>query len=47
MDPANHTQQTTHWQGRDRRFYAMTYGSHYIWGATAGILMNLYERLYR
>lgn len=47
MDPANHTQQTTQWQGRERRFYAMTYGSHYIWGATAGILMNLYERLYR
>lgn len=47
MDPANHTEQTTQWQGRERRFYAMTYGSHYIWGATAGILMNLYERLYR
>jgi len=46
MDRSNHVQQTTTWQGRERRFYAMTYGSHYIWGATAGILINLHERLY-
>ncbi len=46
MDHANHEQQTTTWQGRERRFYAMTYGSHYIWGATAGILVNLHQRLY-
>jgi len=24
----------------------MTYEGHYIWGATAGILINLYDRLY-
>lgn len=47
MDPENHQQQTTTWQGRERRYYAMTFGSHYIWGATAGILINLHERLYR
>jgi hypothetical protein len=29
-----------------RHFYAMPYEDHYIWGATAGILRNLYERLY-
>lgn len=46
MDPENHHQQTTMWQGRERRYYAMTFGSHYIWGATAGILINLHERLY-
>jgi 8-oxo-dGTP pyrophosphatase MutT (NUDIX family) len=46
MDRSNHEQQTTTWQGRERRFYAMTYGSHYIWGATAGILVNLHQRLY-
>jgi len=46
MDRSNHEQQTTTWQGRERRFYAMTYGSHYIWGATAGILINLHQRLY-
>lgn len=47
MDPANHEPRTATWQGRERRFYAMTYDGHYIWGATAGILINLYERLYR
>ena len=46
MDAGNHTQQTSHWQGRERRYYAMTYERHYIWGATAGILVNLYDRLY-
>jgi hypothetical protein len=25
----------------------MPYERHYIWGVTAGILRNLYERLYR
>ncbi|MBV1700948.1 MAG: CoA pyrophosphatase [Hyphomicrobiales bacterium] len=46
MDPANHRIETRQWQGRERRFYAMTFHNHYIWGATAGILRNLYERLY-
>ena len=46
MDPANLKQQSAHWQGRERRYYAMNYDRHYIWGATAGILVNLYERLY-
>lgn len=46
MDQSNHTQETAHWQGRERRYYAMTYEGRYIWGATAGILVNLYDRLY-
>jgi 8-oxo-dGTP pyrophosphatase MutT (NUDIX family) len=46
MDPANHEPRTATWQGRERRFYGMTYDGHYIWGATAGILINLRERLY-
>jgi 8-oxo-dGTP pyrophosphatase MutT (NUDIX family) len=46
MDPTNHEPRTATWQGRERRFYGMTYDGHYIWGATAGILINLYERLY-
>ncbi len=25
----------------------MPYGERYIWGATAGMIMNLYDRLYR
>ena len=46
MDQSNHKQETATWQGRERRYYAMQYERHYIWGATAGILVNLYERLY-
>ncbi len=30
----------------ERRYYAMPYGERYIWGVTAGIIRNLYERLY-
>ncbi len=47
MDPANHRQHTREWQGTERRFYAMPYGERYIWGATAGMLHNLYDRMYR
>jgi 8-oxo-dGTP pyrophosphatase MutT (NUDIX family) len=32
--------------GERRRFYATTHDEKYIWGATAGILRALYERLY-
>lgn len=32
--------------GEKRRFYATTHEEQYIWGATAGILRALYERLY-
>lgn len=32
--------------GEKRRFYATTHDEQYIWGATAGILRALYERLY-
>ncbi|MBX9757773.1 MAG: CoA pyrophosphatase [Beijerinckiaceae bacterium] len=44
MDPANHQIVTRETDGR--RFYAMPYQQRYIWGATAGMLRNLYERLY-
>ncbi|MDZ4739717.1 MAG: CoA pyrophosphatase [Alphaproteobacteria bacterium] len=46
MDQQNHEQRSAEWQGRERRYYAMNYGRHYIWGATAGILINLHECLY-
>jgi 8-oxo-dGTP pyrophosphatase MutT (NUDIX family) len=46
MDAANHQRQSREWQGRLRHFYVMPYENRYIWGATAGILRNLYERLY-
>ena len=46
MDPANHLQESRMWRGVERRFYAMPYGERYIWGATAGMLKKLYDRLY-
>jgi 8-oxo-dGTP pyrophosphatase MutT (NUDIX family) len=46
MNPANHQRLKKFWQGRERQFYAMPWQDHYIWGATAGMIRNLYERLY-
>jgi 8-oxo-dGTP pyrophosphatase MutT (NUDIX family) len=46
MDPANHRLEEREWQGRRRKFYAMPHEGRYIWGATAGILRNLYEKLF-
>ncbi|WP_306715168.1 CoA pyrophosphatase [Burkholderia dolosa] len=51
MDPANHQVRVFLWDGGERRFFAMPYpngeaGGHYfIWGATAGMLRNLYRFL--
>jgi 8-oxo-dGTP pyrophosphatase MutT (NUDIX family) len=47
MTGANHARHSREWQGKQRYFYAMPYGDRYIWGATAGMIMNLYDRLYR
>jgi 8-oxo-dGTP pyrophosphatase MutT (NUDIX family) len=46
MDPVNHLLEERVWQGRRRKFYVMRHHERYIWGATAGILRNLYERLF-
>lgn len=46
MDPAHHELHAREWKGRLRRYYAMPYQERYIWGVTAGIIRNLYERLY-
>lgn len=46
MNAENHALQSREWKGIMRRFYVMPYGERYIWGVTAGILRNLYERIY-
>jgi 8-oxo-dGTP pyrophosphatase MutT (NUDIX family) len=46
MNVGNHQRHSREWQGHMRHFYAMPYGERYIWGATAGILRLMYERLY-
>ncbi|MCG6876855.1 MAG: CoA pyrophosphatase [Betaproteobacteria bacterium] len=47
LDPANHQRNRVVVQGVERQYYAMPYGPYYIWGATAGMLMNLYRFLTR
>jgi 8-oxo-dGTP pyrophosphatase MutT (NUDIX family) len=47
MDQANVQRHSREWQGMTRHYYAITFGEHYIWGVTAGILRNLYDRIYR
>ena len=46
MTPANHQRKTRDWNGLARDYYAIPYENRYIWGITAGILRNLYERVY-
>jgi 8-oxo-dGTP pyrophosphatase MutT (NUDIX family) len=45
MDPANHQLHSKEFRGMERYYYAMPFAERYIWGATAGILRVLYERI--
>lgn len=45
LDPVNHKQHEMHYRGALRRYYAMPYGDYFIWGATAGMIRSLSERL--
>ncbi len=45
MDPRNHAVETRMLKGSERQFYVLQYEQHRIWGATAGMLVNLYEAL--
>jgi 8-oxo-dGTP pyrophosphatase MutT (NUDIX family) len=46
MTPANHQRRSREWKGIPREYYAIPYGDRYIWGITAGIVRNLYDRVY-
>ena len=46
MNPANHQIHAKEFRGIERSYYAMPFAERYIWGATAGILRALYERIY-
>lgn len=45
IDPANHLKQSRLHNGIQRQFYVLPYDNRYIWGATAGMLVNLSEVL--
>ena len=45
MNPQNHQIHNKEFRGMERSYYAMPFAERYIWGATAGILRVLYERI--
>jgi len=45
LDPVNHQQHSLHYRGALRNYFAMPYGDYFIWGATAGMIRSLSERL--
>ena len=45
LDPANHQRHSVHYRGALRQYYAMPYQDYFIWGATAGMIHSLFERL--
>lgn len=47
MDPANLYIHTTLWRGATAKTYALAFEGYEIWGATAAMLKNLYDRVYR
>jgi len=46
MNPVNHERHEREFRGALRAYYAMPHNGRYIWGATAGMLKSLYDRLY-
>ncbi len=45
LDPANHQKRSLVWRGAERHFYLLPYDGRDIWGATAGMIVNLYHCL--
>jgi 8-oxo-dGTP pyrophosphatase MutT (NUDIX family) len=43
--PKSRQMHSQRFQGRERFFYVFPYGDYYIWGATAGMLVNLVDVL--
>ena len=45
LDPAAPEKRRARWKGREREFWVWPHTRHYIWGATAAILVQLASRL--
>ena len=45
LQPENRRLMSRSFEGKERHFYAFPFGDYFIWGATAGMLNNLVERL--
>lgn len=46
MTPDNLQRRSREWKGIMREYYAIPFGDRYIWGITAGIVRNLYDRVW-
>jgi 8-oxo-dGTP pyrophosphatase MutT (NUDIX family) len=46
MEPANHQKHSRDWEGIKRYYFEIPFEQRKIWGVTAGILRNLYEKIY-
>jgi 8-oxo-dGTP pyrophosphatase MutT (NUDIX family) len=46
MEPANHQKHSRDWEGIKRYYFEIPFEQRRIWGVTAGILRNLYEKIY-
>lgn len=45
LAPENRQKHSRVYEGKSREYFAFPYGDYYIWGATAGMLVNLIEVL--
>lgn len=45
LDATNHRRETRYFDGIERSFDVIEYENRYIWGATAGMLIDLYEKI--
>lgn len=45
LDERNHQRHSVHLRGALRHYFAMPYGDYFIWGATAGMIRSLTDRL--
>ena len=47
MDPQNYRRESADWNGLTTSVYAIPFNGRSIWGVTAGILRNLWERTHK
>ena len=46
LDPANYRQHPIEWQGAVHHYWAVPWQGRFIWGATAGVLVNMRDCLF-
>ncbi|MDY6941855.1 MAG: CoA pyrophosphatase [Pseudomonadota bacterium] len=46
MDPKNHLRRTGNFRGQEVAYYSIPYQGRNIWGATAAMIINLYQKVF-